>query len=520
MYEIIVCIILNFMEVAMNKKLSLEMKNISKKFGDFVANDNVNLSIYGGEIHALLGENGAGKSTLMNILTGIYKPNSGSIFLNDKKVEILSPKTAVSLGIGMVHQHFQLVSTLSVSENIYLNIPECKRILNYGEMEKNIKEYSEKFNLQVDPKAKIWQLSVGEQQRVEILKLLCRNTEILILDEPSAVLTPQEAREMFKTLRSMANEGKAIIFISHKLNEVMENADRITVLKNGKLETSMQTSEATIDKLTKAVIGNRTPKVIEKASVLENAKTIIKINEISTLNDKGIEALKQVSFNIREGEIFGIAGVAGNGQKELSEAVAGIRRLQNGTVQVDDKDIGNLSRREHIKSGIAFIPEDRLEMGLVPEMNMMENSILKDFKEKPYSKYGILKGQKITELTKKFIAKFSIRHGGEELPVSMMSGGNQQKLLIAREIEGKPKVIIAAYPIRGLDIGAAEVINEILFKEKERGAAILLISEELDEIFGTCDRVGVLCDGKLMGIKNVKDTNYEEIGRMMSGEYA
>lgn len=504
----------------MDEKLSLEMKNISKKFGDFLANDNVNLSIYGGEIHALLGENGAGKSTLMNILTGIYKPNSGSIFLNGKKIEILTPKDAVSLGIGMVHQHFQLVSPLSVSENIYLNIPKCKKVLNYREMEENIKKYSEKFNLQVDPKAKIWQLSVGEQQRVEILKLLCHNTEILILDEPSAVLTPQEAKEMFKTLRSMANEGKAIIFISHKMKEVMENADRITVMKNGRIESSILASEATVDKLTKAVIGDRTSKVIEKEDVCEKAKTVIKINKLCTLNDKGIEALKQVSFNIREGEIFGIAGVAGNGQKELSEVIAGIRNLKSGSIQIDDKEIGNLSRNKHIKAGIALIPEDRLDMGLVPEMNMKENVILENFKERPYSKHGILQNEAIAELTNKFISKFSIKHGGEELPVSMMSGGNQQKLLIAREIEGSPKVVIAAYPARGLDIGAAEVINEILINEKKRGAAILLISEELDEIFEICDRVGVLCDGKLMGIKNVKDTNYEEVGKMMSGEYA
>lgn len=504
----------------MENRLSLEMKNISKKFGDFLANDNVNLSIYGGEIHALLGENGAGKSTLMNILTGIYRANGGTIFFNGKKIDISSPKDAVSIGIGMVHQHFQLVSTLSVSENIYLNIPKCKAILNYAEMEKMIQTYSEKFNLLVDPKAKIWQLSVGEQQRIEILKLLCRNTQILILDEPSAVLTPQEAKEMFKALRSMADEGKAVIFISHKMNEVMENADRITVLKSGKVEDTISAGEATIDRLTKAVIGNRTLKIVEKTSICENSKTVIELNEICSINDKGMEALKQVSFDIREGEIFGIAGVAGSGQRELAETIAGIRKLRSGTIRMNDKKIDKLSCHEHIKMGIAFIPEDRLSMGLVPEMNMKENIVLKDFKQEPYSRHGIMKNRKLAQLTDEIVSKFSIIHGGKNLPIGMMSGGNQQKLLIAREIQGNPKVIVAAYPVRGLDIGAAEAINEILMKEKERGAAILLISEELDEIFDMCDRVGVLCDGKLMGVKDVKNTNYEEIGRMMSGESA
>lgn len=505
----------------MSKELLLEMKNISKKFGNFIANDNVNLNISGGEIHALLGENGAGKSTLMNILTGIYKPNGGSIFLNGKKIEILSPKDAVSLGIGMVHQHFQLVSTLSVSENIYLNIPECNKILNYKGMEKNIKEYSEKFNLDVDPKAKIWQLSVGEQQRVEILKLLCRDTKILILDEPSAVLTPQEAGEMFKTLRSMANEGKAVIVISHKMNEVMENADRITVLRSGKVEESIPSSEATVEKLTKAVVGKRDPKsTVEKTKVSKDAKIVIEMKDICALNDKGIEALKHVSFGIRQGEIFGIAGVAGNGQKELSEVVSGIRKLKSGSINMEDLELGNSSRSRHIKAGIAFIPENRLEMGLIPEMSIEENAILKNFKGKEYSNHGIMKKNAIGKLTHKFISHFSIKHGGKDLPVSMMSGGNQQKLIIAREIEGDPKVIVAAYPIRGLDIGAAEVINQILLEQKARGAAILLISEELDEIFHTCDRVGVLCDGELVGIKDIEDTNYEEIGKMMSGEYA
>jgi ABC-type uncharacterized transport system ATPase subunit len=505
----------------MGENVVLEMKGITKRFGKTIANDNVDLRLYSGEIHALLGENGAGKSTLMNILLGIYKPNSGEIFYKGKKVSIKTPKDAAKLGFGMVHQHFELIPTLSVAENICLSMEHSDFFLNKSKMNKIICEISEKFNLPVDPEAKIWQLSVGEQLRVEIIKLLCRDCEILILDEPSAVLTPQEARELFKTLRKMANEGKSVIFISHKLNEVMENADRITVLKGGRVEDVMLAKDASTSRLTKAVVGSRTilDKPPKKAKT-NMGKLLFEAKNLFVKNDKGLMALDNISFELYAGEIFAIAGVAGSGQRELAEALAGIRKIASGTLMMRGKEITETSARERIAAGISFIPEDRLKMGLVPEMNMEQNAILKEFHKPTYNKGGILNKKAIRSITEKHIKNYDIKHGGIDLPVGMMSGGNQQKLLVAREINVNPDLIIAAYPVRGLDIGATEAINKILMNQRDKGACVLFISEDLDEIFEVSDRVAVLCDGKLMGIKDTYQTDYEEIGRMMSGEIA
>lgn len=498
----------------------LEMKGIRKTFGKTVANDQVNLRLYAGEIHALLGENGAGKSTLMNILLGIYKPNAGEILYRGEKITIKNPKYAAELGIGMVHQHFELIHPLSVAENIFLSMTHRRFLLNQQEMEQSIRGFAEKFALPVDPSAKIWQLSVGEQQRVEIIKLLCRDCEILVLDEPSAVLTPQEAKEMFKTLRKMADDGKAVIVISHKMNEVMENADRITVLKNGRVEDELLSKDASIKRLTKAVIGERTMQETTRKRQKEQGKLLVEAEEITVKNDKGLLALDKVSFQLHAGELFAIAGVAGNGQRELAEALVGLRPTVSGRILLEGKDITKTNARQRIDLGISFIPEDRLKMGLIPGMDMKQNSILKKFRTAACSKAGILNKKSIALMTRKYVKQHAIRHGGIDLPVSMMSGGNQQKLLVAREMEGDPTLVVAAYPIRGLDIGAAEAIHEILLAQREKGSCILLISEELDEIFALSDRVAVLCDGQLMGIRNTAETNYEEIGRMMSGELA
>ncbi|MDD3140023.1 MAG: ABC transporter ATP-binding protein [Lachnospiraceae bacterium] len=502
----------------MGKTIVLEMKNISKIFGTTIANDNVNLQLHRGEIHALLGENGAGKSTLMNILLGIYKPNTGSIYFNGKQIFINNPKAAAEIGIGMVHQHFELISTLSVTENIYLSMEHGNFVLNKAKMEAVIKEYAEKFGLPVDPGAKIWQLSVGEQQRVEILKLLCGNREILILDEPSAVLTPQEANEMFRTLRRMADDGKSVIFISHKMNEVMEHADRITVLKGGKIEDEMLAKDATVERLTKAVIGSRTLDKVTRKVLKEKGQVLLEVQHLLVNNDKGLIALNDISFQLHSGEIFAIAGVAGNGQRELAEAIAGLRKVVDGKLIMNGKEITKTTVKQRISKGISFIPEDRLKMGLVPEMDIKQNAVLKVFGEPLYSKCGMLKKKSMKEIAKTYITSHEIKNGGIQLPVSMMSGGNQQKLLVAREVNGDPILVIAAYPVRGLDIGAASAINKILIEQSNKGACILLISEELDEIFEMSDRVAVLCDGKLMGIRNTGQTNYDEIGRMMSGE--
>lgn len=504
----------------MEKTALLEMKGITKKFGTVLANDHIDLQLYPGEIHALLGENGSGKSTLMNILLGIYKPNSGDVFYKGEKGQIKTPKHAAELGIGMVHQHFALIPTLTVAENIFLSLDHCSFVLNKQNMENKIREYSEQFSLEVDPGAKVWQLSVGEQQRVEIMKLLCRNSEILVLDEPSAVLTPQEASEMFKTLRKMAEHGKSVIFISHKMNEVVEHADRITVLKNGRVTDRMLAEEASIDRMTKAVVGERD---IEKVLIKSQVKTerlLLEANHLRVLNDKGLLALHDFCFQLHAGEIFAIAGVAGSGQRELAEALAGLRKVTSGKLSLKGKDITKKNIRERVMQGISFIPEDRLKMGLIPGMNMKENALLKEFRGSAYNKGGILQSKAIRALTERHIASHDIKHGGLDLPVSLMSGGNQQKLLIAREINGNPELIIAAYPVRGLDIGATASIHKTLLEQRDRGACILLISEELDEIFEMSDRVAVLCGGKLMGIRNISETTYEEIGQMMSGESA
>ena len=500
------------------KEPVIEMRNITKRFGDVIANENVNLSLYPGEIHALLGENGAGKSTLMNVLTGIYRPNSGEIYYHGKKVSIKSPKQAVDMGIGMVHQHFRLIPPLSVAENVFLYMPDCKKILRQKEMEEAIDACSREFHLEVDPSAKVWQLSVGEQQRVEIIKLLYRGADILILDEPSAVLTAQEAVEMFKVLRKMADSGKSVIIISHKMNEVMQNADRITVLKGGRVEDTMEAADATIDRLTKAVVGERefVPQVRQRHTLSDDV--VLKAEGLSVKNDKGLEAVKNVSFTIRAGEIFGIAGVAGNGQKELTEAVAGLRKIQKGKVTVKGEDLTSLSIRKHIDKGISFIPEDRLSMGLVPSLDMTDNIILKHFGSEKFSRRGILKKKSMDETAVSYIERYDIKTAGIHSPVGLMSGGNQQKLLIAREVNSNPSLLVASYPVRGLDIGATEAIHKILLEESARGTAILLVSEELDEIFQMADRIGVMCDGNMMAVLDRENADYETIGRLMSGE--
>lgn len=529
----------------------LQMRHITKTFGSVTANRDVDLSVYPGEIHALLGENGAGKSTLMNILTGIYRPDGGEIWYKGQKRDIHSPKDAVALGIGMVHQHFRLIPTLTVAENVYLYSGKKSFFLNRDKMEKEIRECSEQYNLQVAPEAYVWQLSVGEQQRVEIIKLLNQGAEVLILDEPSAVLTPQEAQSMFDTLRKMADSGKAVIVISHKMNEVMKNADRITVLKNGRVEDTMPASEADVERLTRGIVGDRTlpehdkeqPSSEEPAQAgqqtspeepaqgaqqtspaMEEEKKhmcgeeIFFMEGVSDQNDRGLPALKKISLSVRAGEIFGIAGVAGNGQRELSEVIAGLRPVTEGRVLLAGKDLSKATVKQHIQEGIAFIPEDRLQTGLVPELTFTENIILKSYETDRYSRRGILQKQNMRSDAEEYAGRFDIRHGGLDLPVGLMSGGNQQKLLFAREVSGDPRLITATYPVRGLDIGAAESIRGILREQSRKGAAVIFISEELEEIFAMCDRVGVLCDGELMGIRTIGETDFQEIGRMMSGE--
>lgn len=501
------------------KEPILEMRNITKTFGRKLANDKISIQLYEGEIHAILGENGAGKSTLMNILLGIYKPNAGEIFYKGEKVDITSPHHAVELGIGMVHQHFHLVPTLTAAENIFLYTPKCKTFLNAGSMEEEIRKCSKQFNLEVDPSAKVWQLSVGEQQRVEIIKLLYSGADILILDEPSAVLTAKEAEEMFLILKKMAAEGKSIVVISHKINEVMQFADRVTVLKSGRVEDTMERCDATVERLTTAIVGDRKFEQFENAASAKTDNVVLSVRNLCAKSDKDVDALKNISFDICEGELFGIAGVAGNGQKELAEVIAGLRNAVSGNILLYEEDITDLSVKKRIEKKMAFIPEDRQHTGLVPGMTMDENRILKEFDTDKYSRKGFLRKKKISDTVDAEIQKHDIKIVGKSAPVSLMSGGNQQKLIIAREIGGEPKLIVAAYPSRGLDMGAAEAVHEILLEQCRKGVAVLMISEELDELFRMADRIGVLCDGEMMAILDRKDADYNLVGKLMAGEH-
>jgi ABC-type uncharacterized transport system ATPase subunit len=494
----------------------VEMKLITKRFPGVVANDNISFQAMAGEIHALLGENGAGKSTLMSILTGLYAQDEGEIFIRGKKVNINSPKAAIELGIGMVHQHFRLVHPFTVTENIILGSKNVGFFINIEKKEKEIEELSRKFALKVDPKARIWQLSVGEQQRVEIVKMLYRGAEILILDEPTAVLTPQEVRELFRTLKEMAMQGKAVILITHKLNEVMEIADKITVLRDGKSVATVNKSETNKKELTKLMVGREIMLQVNKKS-LEDGKVILQMENVNCLSDKGYPALKDINLSIKAGEILGVAGVAGNGQRELAEVITGLRKVTKGTIKINEQDYTNKNPKEIIEAKVAYIPEDRVGMGLIPNLSCMENIILKNYADKPVCKSFLINNKFIKEKTFSLVQQFNVKTSGIEKPVKLMSGGNLQKLLFAREISCDPQLIIAVYPVRGLDVSAIEAVHELLLKQREAGKAILFISEDLEEIFTMSDRIAVLHEGQIMKIMPTEETNIEEVGMLMAG---
>jgi simple sugar transport system ATP-binding protein len=500
----------------MVKEPILRMDNISKSFPGVLANNKVNLSLYKGEIHALLGENGAGKSTLMNILTGIYKQSEGNIFYNGQKINLKSPKDAVRLGIGMVHQHFRLVSPMSVAENILMGTKDCKFFIKRHEMEKTITEYSAKYHLEVDPNAKIWQLSVGEQQRVEIVKLLFRGAEILILDEPTAVLTPKETEAMFAVLRNMADDGKAIVFITHKMSEVIQYADRITVLRDGMSVAAMLKNGVGADELTKLTIGQPKQK-IRNNDACKREECVLELKNVTVFNDRVLPALKNVNMKVHRGEIVGIAGVAGNGQKELSEAIAGLRGVAEGEIIFKGTNVKSKSVKKRIQEGVAYIPEDRLGMGLIPKMNMMENAILKAFENNGFSKFGFLLKKRIQDYAAGLGNTYNIKNAGHHRPVALMSGGNQQKLLIGREVSDCPDLIVAAYPVRGLDAGAAESINHILLEQRRRGAAILLIMEDLEQIFEMSDTIVVLYNHRAVSSYDAAEASLQAVGSDMVG---
>lgn len=493
----------------------IEMKGITKKFPPAtIALDNVSFSVKKGEIHCLLGENGAGKSTLMNVLYGLIKPDGGDIFVQGKLVKIDSPKDAIELGIGMVHQHFSLVQTNSVAENIALGHPSASFLFPLKTVKKMIEALSERYGLSVDPDAKIWQLSAGEQQRVEILKVLSKKPRILILDEPTSILTPQEIKNLFQALKQMIAEGRTIIFITHKLDEVMAIGDRVSVLRKGKLINTLETVKTNKQELARLMVGYEVLFRLERPSI-KPGKVVLEANNICALNDRGLLALKNVSFSVRENEILGVAGVAGNGQSELIEVLTGLRKATKGNVIILGKDVTNQSPK-NIADAVAHIPEKRIRVGIVGDLSVADNLILKQYRKAPFSNGIFLKKDNIEKHANKLVKEYNIVTPSINTPAKFLSGGNIQRMILARELQGKPKLIIASHPTYGLDVAATEQIRQWLLKQREQ-RAILLISEDLDEISSLSDRIAVMFKGTIMGIVDSDKAKLEDIAMMMAG---
>lgn len=492
---------------------AIECKGITKKFGSVVANDHVNLTLKYGEILALLGENGSGKTTLMNMLSGIYHPDGGTISINGREVVINSPTDAMNLGIGMIHQHFKLIDVFNAMENIELSKKEKKikpRILK-----EKINELSEKFGLEINPEQKIYNMSVSEKQTVEIMKVLYRGANILILDEPTAVLTPQETKKLFLILKRMKEQGNAVIIITHKLNEVMEISDRITILRKGESIDTVNTAETNISQLTELMVGRPVTLEIDRPDT-ETGDKLLNVVDLSIKREDGTTALDDISFDINRGEILGVAGIAGSGQKELCETIAGLMKVEKGAILYDKENIVGKPPKEIIDLGIhmSFVPEDRLGMGLVASMGMTENMLLKSYNNK---KGAFIDRKPAKELAEKLIEKLDIKTPGTETPVRLLSGGNVQKVLLGREIESKPNLLITAYPVRGLDINSSYLIYDLLNEQKKNNVAVIFIGEDLDVLLELSDRIMVLCHGQITGIVSAKDTTKEEIGLLMTG---
>ncbi|WP_230972327.1 ABC transporter ATP-binding protein [Archaeoglobus neptunius] len=489
----------------------LEMKNIVKRFGDVTANDHVNLRVKKGEIHGLLGENGAGKTTLMNILFGLYRPDEGEMIFEGRRVEFRSPRDAISAGIGMVHQHFMLVPRMTVLHNLILGYKTpSDPLIDEKWVERRVERLSGKYGISIPLYERIMDLSVGEEQRVEILKALFRDVKLLILDEPTAVLTPPEVQSLFSALRSMTEEGLTVIFITHKLKEALTITDRITVLRKGKNVGTVETAKTNERELAKMMVGREVVMKVEKPSV-EIGDVVLKVQNLWVRDDRGLFAVRGVSFTIREGEILGIAGVSGNGQRELEEAIAGIRKVHRGSIFLYNREITSSSDR----SQIAYIPEDRIGVGLAPSLTVMENLMLKDFKK--YRRGFSLNFDEMERVAERLIEEFSVKTPSVHVPASTLSGGNIQRLILAREFSRKPKVIIASQPTRGLDIAGIEYVRTRLIESARNGCAILLISEDLDEIFQLSDRIAVMYEGEIKKIFSRNEARYETVGYLMAG---
>ncbi|MGA1846582.1 ABC transporter ATP-binding protein [Deferribacter abyssi] len=499
------------------KDILLELKEITKKFGKITANNKVSFNVKKGEIHTLLGENGAGKSTLMNILTGLYRPDSGHIYWENEKVTIDSPADALKLGIGMVHQHFMLVRNHTVYENLFFSVNNPPMILNSYNVKKRINEIIERFNLKISIDEPIWKLEIGKQQWVEIIKLLLRDCKLFILDEPTAVLTPQESEKLFDFLYELRKDGKSIIFISHKMREVMDISDRVTILKKGEVIKTLDKGQFDENMLAKLMIERKEEIVLTKKKRPADKKVILKLQDLHVRNDKGLSDLDGLSLEVFKGEIFGIAGVAGNGQKALAEVLTGLKKVEKGLIEINGLDMTYSSARSKYIAGIAHIPEDRKTMGIAPDMSVEENLVLKNFKDDKFRKGFFLNFKKIRENAEEKIRNFDIKVASLNQAVRFLSGGNIQKVIIARELSQHPQILVALYPTRGLDIGSAEYVHKVLLEEREKGVTTILISEDLDELFKLSDRIGVIFRGKIIGIVNPEKTSITEIGLLMAG---
>ncbi|GFH39886.1 ABC transporter ATP-binding protein [Pseudolactococcus insecticola] len=495
----------------------IEMRDVSKVFGTFVANDQINLQVQKGEIHALLGENGAGKSTLMNMLSGLLEPTSGEIFVNGSVEKIDSPSKASKLGIGMVHQHFMLVDAFTVTENIILGNETTRGIkLDTKKAEQEILELSQKYGLEVTPSALVRDISVGQQQRVEILKTLYRGAEILIFDEPTAVLTPAEILELMTILKNLVKEGKSIILITHKLDEIRAVSDRVTVIRRGKSIETVDVAGRDNKTLAEMMVGHSVSFVTEK-KVANPGKVVLDISHLVVNESRGAQAVKSLSLKVRAGEIVGLAGIDGNGQSELVQAITGLRPVVTGSIKLKDKEITNHKPRQITEMSVAHVPEDRHRDGLVLQLSVAENMALQTYYKAPMSHLGFLDYKAINQKARELMAEFDVRGASELVPASALSGGNQQKAIIAREIDRNPDLLIVSQPTRGLDVGAIEYIHKRLIQARDEGKAVLVVSFELDEILNVSDRIAVIHDGKIQGIVRPAETTKQELGVLMVG---
>ena len=501
----------------MTRDYVIEMREITKIFGDFVANDHINLNVRRGEIHALLGENGAGKSTLMNMLAGLLEPTSGEIAIKGEVVKIDSPSKAAHLGIGMVHQHFMLVDAFTVAENIILGSETTKAgVIDIKKAIQEIKEVSEKYGLDVDPTAKVADISVGAQQRVEILKTLYRGADLLIFDEPTAVLTPAEITELLKIMKALVQEGKSIILITHKLDEIRAVADTVTVIRRGKSIETVEVAGATNQDLAEWMVGRSVSFKTEKVAA-DPKEVILSIKDLVVNENRGIPAVKGLSLDVRAGEVVGIAGIDGNGQSELIQAITGLRKVKSGEILIKGENVVGKTPRKITEMQVSHVPEDRHRDGLVLQMTVAENIALQTYYKEPNSKNGILNYNVINEHARELMAEFDVRGAGELVPAKALSGGNQQKAIIAREIDRNPDLLIVSQPTRGLDVGAIEYIRKRLIAERDKGKAVLVVSFELDEILDVSDRIAVIHDGVIHGIVDPAKTNKQELGVLMAG---